>query len=55
MVHKVAAHGDIILGLHLKREELEKQAKKICTDLLKGWKALDPDSIEVRHTSWAFP
>ena len=48
MVHIVAAHGDITLGLHLDKEELKREAKALCTDLLEGWRSVNPDDIEVR-------
>ena len=47
MVHKVAAHGNIILSLKLRRDELELEAKKTCSGLLAGWQDLDPAQIQV--------
>ena len=48
MVHIVAAHGDITLGLHLDKEELKREAKALCIDLLEGWRSVNPDDIEVK-------
>ena len=50
MVHKVAAHGNIILSLKLQRDELELEAKKTCSGLLAGWQDLDPAQIQVNCT-----
>ena len=47
MVHKVAAHGDIILSLSLDRQKLESEARGLCKRLVKGWAELDSNQIQV--------
>lgn len=48
MVHQVAAHGSVILKLHLDRTELEKRSKELCMDLLPGWAGVRPEAIQVK-------
>lgn len=48
MVHKVNAHGNIVLDFGLDREQLEKEAKETCKRLLPDWHPLDTQSIEAR-------
>lgn len=47
MVHKVAAHGDIILNLSLNQQKLEAEAKDTCKRLLREWAELGNDQIQV--------
>lgn len=51
MVHKVAKSGDIVLDLHLDRDDLEKKAKQACIHLLQKWRQIDPNMIQASvHT-----